>query len=115
MKTSALALTLIAAFTSTALASPMPNPAPAADAPDGLYVVTVNEAGEKSTQFTPFDQVVKRSDAPARRDNTHQLERRREGCGPGSAAREDNVAAHGCLKSYFGQTLFFGKNQWTYV
>ncbi|KAK3688922.1 hypothetical protein B0T22DRAFT_440437 [Podospora appendiculata] len=87
----------------------------AADAPDGLYQVTVDEAsGNSTTTFIPFDEVIKGATVEARDEPAH-LARRRNGCGAGSAPREQIFAAQDCMMQYwpggiYEGTIYLNKN-----
>ncbi|KAK3323116.1 hypothetical protein B0T19DRAFT_442614 [Cercophora scortea] len=91
----------------------------AADAPDGLYQVTLDEAsGNTTTVFTPFDEVLKGATLEARSEPS-RIERRRNGCGAGSAPREQIFAAQDCMMQYwpggiYDGTIYLNSNVWTY-
>lgn len=110
MKTTTVLLTMLLAGASYATAATLPNQA--RDTTDGLYEVSVDDAGNSNTKFTPIDQISKsptpRSESP--------LERRRDACGPGSADANAANNAVQCLEDSFpGGTRFFSKDNWTYV
>jgi hypothetical protein len=89
----------------------------APDAADGLYVVSYDEAsGNSTTHFTAWEELAKRAaDSMLETKSAAVLETRRDGCGPGSANRDEINDAQDCLKGYFGNTWNFNKNSWTYV
>ena len=84
------------------------------EVPDGFYQVTVDDAGQTTTEFTPYDQVVDVSLKPR-----SPLEKRREGCGPGSVNTNGQNAALDCLLFAFpgdiDASILLTKNSWAYV
>jgi len=108
MKSFTLALSLLAvAAGASALAA-------RAGLEDGVYVVTVDESGNQTTEFTPYREVMKR--AGGAKGARSALERRRSGCGPGSGNRDDIIAAQDGLKAIFpDDPMYLSKNGWTYV
>jgi len=86
--------------------------AQASEVADGFYQVTLDEAGNTKTKFTPWAEVGK-SSSPQRRSI---LEKRREHCGPGSGNVNEADEANKCLINGFpsGPNVSLNKNQWTY-
>lgn len=110
MKTTTAFLTALLASASCVTAASVPNQA--RHIADGLYQVSVDDAGNKNTKFTPIDQV---SESPTPRSES-PLEKRREGCGPGSGDANAANDAVSCLKnSFLTDPVYFNANAWTYV
>ena len=70
-----------------------------------------DDAGNKKTEFTPFDEVDDVSLKPR-----SPLEKRREACGPGSVNTNEADEANKCLIDGFGDDkVNLYKNSWVYV
>ncbi|PLW35585.1 hypothetical protein PCASD_18868 [Puccinia coronata f. sp. avenae] len=108
MKAPAIIIMLLAVVYSAAVAA---KPAPASEVADGFYQVTLDEAGNTTTKFTPWAEVGKSS--PQRRST---LVKRRESCGPGSVSVNEADEANKCLIDGFpaGNLVYLYKNSWSY-
>lgn len=84
----------------------------ARDVQEGFYRVSTNEAGQTTTEFTPLDKVVNVSLKPR-----SSLEKRNEGCGPGSVNINEADAADFCLIGGFpgNDNVYLNQNSWSYV
>ncbi|TDZ61630.1 hypothetical protein CTRI78_v004260 [Colletotrichum trifolii] len=107
MKTSVLSALLLACASSASTAV-LPNET--RDVVDGFYQVTVDDAGNSKTSFTPWAEVAKTSVK-----ERSPLEKRREACGPGSVSTGEADEANKCLiDSFGGDKVYLNKNSWSY-
>ncbi|KAK2050854.1 hypothetical protein LZ31DRAFT_548177 [Colletotrichum somersetense] len=89
-------------------AAALPNQA--RDVADGFYQVTVDDSVNAKTAFTPWTEISTTSVKPR-----SPLEKRREGCGPGSVSTNEADEANKCLvESFGGDTVYLNKNSWSY-
>jgi hypothetical protein len=85
-------------------------PAPAQAVADGFYQVSVDSNGTQFTSFTPIAEVL-----GASVQERSLIEKRREGCGPGSGSPGDADNAKYCLETAFGSKISLDSKKWAYV
>ncbi|TLD09764.1 hypothetical protein PspLS_11580 [Pyricularia sp. CBS 133598] len=110
MKFTALALVASAALCAAAPAES----ATAAVRPNGLYVTSIDEAGNKKVKFTPEKELFNATTLAALEARSAALEKRREGCGVALSDADSDEANRRLLDTFAGDTIVLNSGSPSY-